>query len=459
MPDRLSAELAEIAVGKGAVAFGVTDAAPFSDALSSLVSSRDSGRSARLGFTYDDPERATNVRHSFPWAERIVVVGWNYLDQSVGPSPTGALVGRFATSDHYEGLREVTLSLVSHLRDGGHMAEPVFDDNRLVDRAAAVRAGVGWSGKSTMVLAPGHGPWMLLGSVVTDAPLEVTVPMQRGCGTCVACLPACPTGAIDARGLDARRCLATWLQTPGSIPQWIRPRLGRRIYGCDDCLTACPPGHRALAAVDSRHEPVPFAELLMLSDAELDERFSWWFVPRRDGRYLRRNVLVAAGNSGEPETRRQLESHLTHRSSMIRGHAAWAMARGFGGSARSTLEDARARETVPEALDELALAVLMVEHPGIHHQLLEIDEKAATTETWRGVALAGLEGGPGHLEILVINDGPAPTDFGHNDLRDRVTHDPSEFDRPFVIVYDPDQRLESMRRAQKTRTAAIEQSG
>ena len=135
----------------------------------------------------------------------------------------------------------------------GHRAAVLCDDSRLVDRAAAVRAGVGWWGKSTMVLAPGHGPWLLLGSVVTDASLPPDTPMARDCGTCAACLPACPTGALVAPGvLDARRCLAALAQSPGAIPREFRRAMGDRLYGCDDCLEACPPGQRARLAARRR---------------------------------------------------------------------------------------------------------------------------------------------------------------------------------------------------------------
>ena len=197
--------------------------------------------SGPLHFTYDEPVVAANVETTFPWARSIVVFAHNYLTNAISPAETGAVVGRFATFDHYQSVRRIAERLASLLTDAGHRAEPLIDDNRLVDRAAAARAGLGWIGKSTMVLTPGHGPWMLLGSVVTDIRLETTRPMIRDCGICEACIPACPTGAITASGLDASKCISTWLQTPGSIPRWIRPSIGRRIYGCDDCLTSCPP--------------------------------------------------------------------------------------------------------------------------------------------------------------------------------------------------------------------------
>jgi epoxyqueuosine reductase len=322
---------------------------------------KTSGLSGSLRFTYDDPDIATDIRRSFPWAQSLIAVGVNYVARASGPASTGALVARFATADHYMHVRLVIGEMVDHIRGLGGRTKLLIDDNRLVDRTAAVRAGVGWIGKSTMLLAPGHGPWMLLGTVVTDLELEPTGPMNRGCGTCVACIPACPTDAITPEGIDARRCLSAWLQTAGSLPHWIRPKLGRRIYGCDDCLTSCPPGGKALDSAGNKPLNLPFAKLLSLSDDELIERFSWWYVPRRDPRFIRRNIVVAAGNSREPDALEPIEAHLNHRSGLIRGHAAWALAQHSGAQAEQTLNDLEAMETDPEVLDEIEIALQMIE--------------------------------------------------------------------------------------------------
>ena len=214
-----------------------------------------------------------------------------------------------------------------------------------------------------MVLAPGHGPWLLLGSVVTDAELTTTEPMVRTCGTCVACIPACPTGAITPEGLDAGRCISTWLQASGPIPRWIRPLVERRIYGCDDCLTSCPPGFPSLASQEDEPEELSFTQLLRLSDDDLLSRFSWFYVPHRDARFLRRNLLVAAGNSEEAEAIPLILEHFTHRSSLVRGHAYWALARSMGVDAWPILRRRHAYETVPHAGAELEHALLMLRVP------------------------------------------------------------------------------------------------
>ncbi len=356
---------------------GVTGAEPFTEALETLRRHKASGLSGPLHFTYDDPETASNARASFPWAKSLVVVGVEYASRAPAPAKTGPVVGRFATTDHYEAVRRVTAAIAEAFTSAGTRAEVVIDDNRLLDRAGAAQAGVGWIGKSTMVLTPRHGPWMLLGTVVTEAELDPTEPMSRGCGTCRSCIPACPTTAITPTGLDARRCLSTWLQTSGFIPLWVRPKLGRRIYGCDDCLTSCPPGSRVIAK--SPQMTLSFSELLALGDDALVERFSWWFIPHREGRYLRRNLLVAAGNSAEPEALAPIEQHLAHRSSMIRSHAGWALARHNPSWAADRLRDALRVERAPEARLELAVAVTMATTSDDYDALRRLDEAVRTT--------------------------------------------------------------------------------
>ncbi len=384
----LTEEMVTLALDSGAHAVAVTDAGPFSEAKATLQSHKQSGLSGPLRFTFDHPDEATDVRASFPWAKSLVVLGHDYLGAATAPAEQGAVVGRFATSDHYRPLRAAAGAVTATLRERDYRADVLVDDNRLADRLPAIRSGLGWQGRSTMVLVPGHGPWLLLGSVVTDAPLTPSTPTNRSCGTCTACIPACPTGAISEEGLDARRCLSTWLQTAGSMPLWIRHLVGRRIYGCDDCLVACPPGFPRLREEEPESATLSFSQLLAQSDEELVDRFSHWYIPRRQGRYLRRNVLVAAGNSGEASAWEQIGAHLGHRSSMIRGHAVWALARSGAPGAVETLGSMLQTESAPEVRDEIETALIMLEDPRRYRQFLVDDEqnRAGTRSAPGGVA-------------------------------------------------------------------------
>jgi len=319
--------LLEIALDHGCVGFGVTSADPFGGLAATMHERQAAGLSADLAFTYRDPTVAADVRRTFPWARRLVAIAFAY-EPAAGtsaPEPGTVRIARFADGDQYSGLREALGGLVAELEASGARAEALSDDSRLVDRAVAVRAGIGWWGRSTMVLVPGAGPWVLLGSVATDAPLELDEPMARTCGTCTACIPACPTGAIlDDGVLDVRRCLAHHLQAPGIIPEELRRASGDRLYGCDDCLTSCPPGSRVLEVAGLITGPA-ILDILGATDAVLLERYGHFYLPARRPRVLRRNALVAAGNSRSPELEPVVVGYLGHPDWLLRAHAAWAV--------------------------------------------------------------------------------------------------------------------------------------
>lgn len=303
---------------------GVTDLAPFPEVAAAMWSRIEDGSSANLTFTYKDPQKATEPARSFPWGRSIVVVAMPYLTDGDGPGTRS--VARFADGDRYAALSVLLDEVASHLEQSGWRTETVIDSDKLVDRAVAVRAGVAWWGKSTMALTPRSGPWILIGSVVTDAVLPVSEPMRRSCGTCDACIPACPTGAIVAPGvLDARRCLAAIFQSRGDIPIALRRAAGGRIYGCDDCLTSCPPGSRFLEAQTPKIRELTPREVLDMSDEELAVVAEHWYVPGRKMRFVRRNALVALGNTGGPDVIEVARSYIDHEDAMIARHGAWAL--------------------------------------------------------------------------------------------------------------------------------------
>ncbi|MEN8235075.1 MAG: epoxyqueuosine reductase [Actinomycetota bacterium] len=354
----LKEQLQEIAAAKGCTGFGITTAEPFEDVKQAMDERHAGGLAADLAFTYRDTAVATDVRRTFSWAERLIVLAFAYEpDAGAAVVEVGTMrIARFADGDQYAGLRAALESVVVALEESGHRAEVLADDSRLVDRAAAVRAGVGWWGRSTMVLAPGAGPWMLLGSVVTDARLEADRPMARTCGTCVECIPACPTGAIQPSGvLDVRRCLAYHLQSGGVIPLELRAAVGDRLYGCDDCLTSCPPGTRILDAALPVSGPA-IVDVLGATDEDLLARFGHFYLPARRPRILKRNALVAAGNDRSPHLEPMVVTYLGHPDWLLRAHAAWAAGEfgteGTGAALVMTLadeHDARVREEVHRA--------------------------------------------------------------------------------------------------------------
>lgn len=350
MLDDLAEELSRIGLQAGLDAVGFAGAEPFELARAVIERRSREGLADSMQFTYRNPARATDPSRSLPGAAALVVGARRYLRQDPaadpstpekptpdGPASVPARVARYSWVDHYQPLRQALRRIAERLEDGGFATRVLVDDNALVDRAAAHRAGLGWFGRNTNLLLPGAGSWFVLGSVVTDAPLPSGHPVTESCGSCRRCVPACPTGALSEDGaLDARRCLAWLVQAPGPFPVEHREALGDRIYGCDTCQEVCPVNRRA----ERSDPPVPAEvgatatadalDLLRSSDEQLLARWGRWYIAERDPRYLRRNALIVLGNVADrhdPAVLRALRASLRSEDPLLRGHAVWAAAR------------------------------------------------------------------------------------------------------------------------------------
>jgi epoxyqueuosine reductase len=320
-------ELKALGREAGLDAVGIAAAEPFLDTRRHLYERRAAGLHGGMSFTYRNPDRSTDPGRALAGAKTIVVGARAYPP----PASTyaGARVAAYASDDHYSALRTALNAVALQLRADGWETCVLVDDNALVDREAAYRAGLGWYGKSTNLLLPGRGSWFVLGSVLTSAPLAVDDdPIDDGCGACRRCLDGCPTGAIVAPGIvDARRCLAWLLQARGDFPLEFRVALGDRIYGCDECQEVCPPNRRASGTATSSTDGVDIIELLASDNEKLLARHGRWYIADRDPRYLRRNALIVLGNTAEPGDRaaaETVERYLHDPDPMLRSHAAWA---------------------------------------------------------------------------------------------------------------------------------------
>jgi epoxyqueuosine reductase len=336
----------------------VASAEPFVDVRTNLEERKAAGLHGGMAFTYRQPARSTDPGTALPDAAALVVGARSYLtdDDVAGVRPDHhGRVARYAWEDHYAHLKAGLRAMATVLKAEGWRARVLADDNAMVDRAAAHRAGIGWWGKNANLLVPGLGSWYVLGCVVTDAPVPATSgPIEDRCGSCRRCLDGCPTGAITAPGVvDARRCLSWLLQAEGTFPAEHRVALGDRIYGCDECQEVCPPNRRAPVRTPSGDE-APWAHLTTLLDPDDDVVLSTaqrWYIPRRDVRYVRRNALVVLGNVGngdDPTVTALLAKYLSHDDPMLRAHAVWA-ARTLG---REDLLPPIEQETDPGVLAE-----------------------------------------------------------------------------------------------------------
>jgi len=329
--DEIKTELATF----GITHVGVAPASTMIRARQALDDRKQSGYSDTMSFTWRNPERSTTPEMSVEGAQSVIVAALPYLSEDTeGPTGRRAHIARYARTDHYSILREGLRSVARQIRAGGEKAVAFADDNALVDREAAYRAGIGWFGKNANLLIPGAGSYFVLGSVITTARYAESGPVPDGCGSCTRCLDGCPTGAIVAPGVvDARRCLAWLLQKPGTFPHEMRVALGDRIYGCDECQEVCPPtirlGHRAMSTVSPQlGEWVDPLEMLSMSDEELLERFGVWYIAERDPRWLRRNAVIVIGNTAhhtDIDAVGALEAITKGDDLVLAEHAQWAL--------------------------------------------------------------------------------------------------------------------------------------
>jgi epoxyqueuosine reductase len=306
----------------------VTRAEPYVDTERHIRERRERGLFADMKFTMAQPEVSCHPETLLPGARTVVSAALcYYAPEEELPAGHGRLP-RYTRRDAYAELRAKLEQLGERL---GGAYRVLVDANHHVDREAAARSGVGFYGKNTMLITRRHGSWVVLGTLVSDIELEPTPPLAVDCGECRLCIDACPTDALAVAGtLDATRCLSYWSQAPASIPVEYREAMGAHVYGCDICQDVCP-WNRGVEKRRAGEEPgeahVSLVEWLSLDADELRRRYDRLYVPRNDGRWLRRNALVAAGNVGGEAEAPLVEAYADDEDDMLREHARWALER------------------------------------------------------------------------------------------------------------------------------------
>lgn len=320
-------------------------------------------------------ERATAPESFLAGARSVLLVAMPYRQEGFEPVDDAARgrIARYARGRDYHRVFEKRLRRAARIirEEFGAGARATVDYGPLLERPLAARAGMGWLGKSTMLLTPGLGPWLLLGAIVTTLDLVPDPPLRKTCGNCVRCIVACPTGAIakDGGAVDARLCISYHtIENRGPIPRDLRVAFGDWIFGCDDCLDACPvgagncAGHEALAPSMAEEERPRLAPLLRLDEAAFRERYRGRAIMRakRDG--FLRNVCVALGNVGRRDDIAAVAAALDDPSPLVRGHAAWALGRlgvrlGARPDTAGALERRLETETDDQVREELMAAL------------------------------------------------------------------------------------------------------
>ncbi len=317
----------------------ITTAAPPASAAQFRAAVAE-GRHAGMEWLARNAAKRADPQLVLPGARSLVALAVSYATPPEAPVRDGhGVVARYARYQDYhdvlaEPLRELS-ALLDTLGGPGTRSLWYVDTGPILERDLAQRAGIGFVGKHTNLISRRLGNWFFLAEILTTLELAPDAPESNRCGTCTRCLTACPTGALPAPfTLDARRCISyLTIELKGSIPEELRPLLGNRIYGCDDCLAACPWNRFAQAASllkpharDDLAEPDLLA-LLALDAAAFKARFAGSPVLRTKRRGLLRNVCVALGNVGGLEALPALERAAQDAEPLIAEHAAWAIGR------------------------------------------------------------------------------------------------------------------------------------
>ena len=291
------------------------------------------GAAGEMDWLERGAEKRAEPQKVLPGARSVIVVAMNYW-QGGEPDRGGGRIARYAWGDDYHDVMLAKLRQLDELLSAhGGMQKCYVDTGPILERDFAAEAGIGWHGKSTMLLDQKLGTWFFLGEILTTLDLSADAPQMARCGSCTRCMTACPTGAITAEHrLDARRCISyLTIELKGSIPLEFRRLIGDRIYGCDTCLDVCPWNRFAAIARESAFAARPatsamqLRDFLALNDVQFRTLFRGSPIRRIKRRGFLRNVCVALGNVGNVDDLPALERAASDEEPLIAEHAAWAL--------------------------------------------------------------------------------------------------------------------------------------
>lgn len=330
------------------------------------------GRHGDMEWMRTTADRRRSPAALWPDARTAVMVAMSY------PAPADAfarltrrdagVIAAYALGRDYHDVMKGRLKQLAQwfVSRAGSDVKVFVDTAPLMEKPLAQRAALGWQGKHTNLVSRTGGSWFFLGAMLTTAAIDEDRPENDHCGSCRACLDICPTGAFPAPyQLDARRCISyLTIEHRGPIPVEFRKAMGNRIYGCDDCLAICPwnkyakDASEAKFTADPRRVAPPLAELASLGDDGFRSRFAGSAIKRTGWKRFLRNVLIALGNSGDPDFQASVQLHLRDDDPVVRGAAVWAL-----------------RQIAPAAVVEAEA-----------HAALPSEDDAGVREEWTGPA-------------------------------------------------------------------------
>jgi len=324
------------------------------------------GRAGEMGYLARRTVERIDPSAARPWARAVISLAYPYRPPPPPPGDWRAtLTGRIAAYalgvDYHARVGTLLGALAARLAAAfpGARFQAYVDTGPVLEREWAMRAGLGWIGKHTLLLDRAAGSYFFLAELFTDLELAASPLPADHCGTCARCHAACPTGALGpGYTMDPRRCLSyLTIEHRSALPVELRPQLGNWIFGCDLCQEACPWNGEARDPAGAEALAPHLPSLLALDEPGFRARFGKTAVARAKRRGLLRNAAVALGNSGNPDAVPALAAVLADPEPLVRGHAAWALGCLGGAAARRALEAARARETDGGAAAEIGAAL------------------------------------------------------------------------------------------------------
>nr|WP_263328489.1 tRNA epoxyqueuosine(34) reductase QueG [Neobacillus sp. Marseille-Q6967] len=365
--NKLKAEVIAFSKEIGIDKIGFTTADPFTELKGRLIRQQELGYQS--GFEEPDIEKRVTPSMLLEEPLSIISIALAYpvkMKQRV-EGRKGGRRGFFSRAswgldyhhilkDRLKKLEEFILEKVPEAR-----FKSMVDTGELSDRAVAERAGIGWSGKNCAIITPEFGSYVYLGEMITNIPFEPDTPMEDQCGTCTACLDACPTGALVQGGqINAQSCIAYLTQTKGFIPEEFREKIGNRVYGCDSCQTSCPVNkgkdfhfHEEMEADPEIAKPL-LRPILKLSNREFKNKFGHVAGSWRGKKPIQRNAMIALAHFKDETAIPELIEALENEASpVMKGTAAWALGKIGGVQAIDALKKAKELETHPDVQKEI----------------------------------------------------------------------------------------------------------